>query len=129
MVSFRTTRRTRAISIVLMLVFSFVALGGCTGCLAQVPKQQESACCKHNKNCDQKPAQPSGERCLTQVVDLGSAEGVKSTSTVHMVYTPIPMSIGAPRADSLPVPVAAPAEPSPHVSPPDRLALLSSFLI
>ena len=113
----------------LMLVVSFIAVGGCVPCFGQQPKQDQSACCKHSKNCDQKPVKPSGERCLTQAVDFGSVEGVKSTLPVHMASIAVAMPVAVTPADVLPVGAVAPTEPSPHVSPPDRLALLSSLLI
>jgi hypothetical protein len=123
------TRSTRAVSILLMLVVSFVAVGGCVACFAQQPNQQESACCKHNKNCDQKPAPQSGERCLTQSVDFGSTEGVHSSVPVYLAAIPVTEPLAASCVDFDHTSTAASSEPCPHISPHDRLSLISSFLI
>lgn len=124
----RTTRLPNYVSLLLIVIVSFVAVGGCTGCFAQ-ERQTESACCKHNKNCDQKPAPQPGERCLTQSVDFGSAEGIRSNLPVDLAAVEIALPISAVLADELPIRISAPAEPSPHISPHDRHSLLASFLI
>jgi len=129
MLSLNKTRSTRAVSILLMLILSFVAVGGCVGCFAQRSDQQESACCKHNKNCDQKPAPPSAERCLTQSVDFGSTEGVQSSVPIHLAALPVTVLRAVTCVDFDHTWVAASPEPSPHISPHDRLSLISSFLI
>ena len=128
MLPLRTTRLPERISLLLIVIVSFMALAGCTGCFAQEPPA-ESACCKHNKNCDQKPAPQPGERCLTQSVDFGSAEGIRSNLPVDLAAVQIALPVTAVRADELPIRISAPAEPSPHISPHDRQSLLASFLI
>src|SRR3982750_245717 len=127
MLSLIKTRSTRALSMLLMFIVWCVAVGGCVACFAKQPQKQESACCRHNKNCDQKPE--SGERCLTQSVDFGSTEGVRSNVPVHLAAIQIAEPVTAAVAVSPSVPVAPLVEPSPHISPHDRLSLLASFLI